>query len=94
MFNIPLPIYIAFVFFLGGALIMELHHRYRKKLHALPAREEYLAQHGIAHPRCHACGSEDLHEDGCSHGEDTRRIVNCKACKQLLFQFQRDRSED
>jgi hypothetical protein len=89
MTSIPLPLYVAFFFFLGGALILNLHHRYQNKQRALPARDQYLADHNLAALACHACGSARLAERGLTHGEDERRIFSCVDCKEMLFQDRR-----
>jgi len=89
MTSIPLPLYVAFFFFLGGALILNLFHRYQNKQRALPARDQYLADHNLAAPVCHACGSARIAERGLTHGEDERRIFSCDDCKEMLFQDRR-----
>ncbi|MDP2170288.1 MAG: hypothetical protein Q8J96_07680 [Rhodocyclaceae bacterium] len=89
MSTIPLPLYVAFFFFLGGALLLNLHHRYQNKQRALPARDQYLAAHHLAEPICHVCGSGRLAERGLTHGEDERRIFSCLDCKEMLFQERR-----
>ena len=94
MSTIPLPLYVAFFFFLGGALLLNLHHRYQNKQRALPARDQYLVTHHLAEPACHACGSDRLAESGLTHGEDERRIISCHDCKEMLFQDRRAVSGD
>lgn len=94
MSTIPLPLYVAFFFFLGGALILSLHHRYQNKQRALPARDQYLLTHHLDEPVCHVCGSDRLAERGLTHGEDERRIFSCLDCKEMLFQDRRAVSGD
>nr|MBL8457706.1 hypothetical protein [Zoogloeaceae bacterium] len=89
MNNIPLPVIVAVLFFLGGALVMELHHRFQQRQRALPERDDYIRDHGQHTPACVACGASALNESGCSHAEDSRRIVRCAQCRTMLFQFQR-----
>lgn len=86
MTTILLPLYVAFFFFLGGALVLNMHHRYQNKQRALPVRDQYLATHHLAEPVCHACGSVRLAESGLTHSEDERRIISCHDCKEMLFQ--------
>lgn len=86
MTSIPLPLYVAFFFFFGGALILNLFHRYQNKQRALPARDLYLSAHQLAEPVCHVCGSARLAERGLTHGADERRIFSCLDCKSMLFQ--------
>ena len=40
-------------------------------------REDFLASHGKSAPACHACGKDQLKDDGLGSGDDTRRIVSC-----------------
>lgn len=94
MTSIPLPLYVAFFFFLGGALILNLFHRYQNKQRALPARDQYLDAHQLDEPVCHVCGSLRLAERGLTHGEDERRIFSCLDCKAMLFQDRRAATGD
>lgn len=88
MLNIPLPIYVAFFFFLGAMLLLELHMRYRRKQENLPLRDDYLAHHAQQKPSCNACGSEEMHEIGFLHCDDPKRIVSCGQCKTLLYRYE------
>ena len=85
MTSIPLPIFVAVFFFLGGALILELHHRYQEKMRALPLRDDFMARHAQTAPNCHCCGSASLDEKGLSHGNDRNRVVSCAQCHTLLY---------
>lgn len=94
MFNIPLPIYVAFFFFLGASFLLNLHQRFQKRQRDLPERELYLTEQGREEPACKSCNSANMHEIGLLHGEDDTRIVSCADCKTLLFQFKRDPKPD
>lgn len=87
MTSIPLPILVAVFFFLGGALILEIHHRYQEKMRDLPLREAFMARYAQLVPACSTCGGERLDEKGLSHGEDPNRVVSCSHCNALLFRF-------
>lgn len=93
MLNIPLPIYVAFFFFLGSMLLLELHMRYRRKQENLPALESFLTEHQLTEPACNACGCSELTEIGLLHAGDPNRIVSCGQCKTLLYRFERPELE-
>lgn len=88
MLNIPLPIYVAFFFFLGSMLLLELHMRYRRKQENLPMLDEFLSNHALQKPVCSECGSEHMHEIGFLHSDDPKRIVSCGQCKTLLYRYE------
>ncbi|HRQ57864.1 MAG TPA: hypothetical protein PLN31_10635 [Azoarcus taiwanensis] len=88
MLNIPLPIYVAFFFFLGSMLLLELHMRYRRKQESLPLLDEFLSNHALQKPVCNECGSEHMHEIGFLHSDDPKRIVSCGQCKTLLYRYE------
>ncbi|MBL8443764.1 MAG: hypothetical protein JNK52_06910 [Zoogloeaceae bacterium] len=89
MNNIPFPVIVAVLFFLGADLVLYLHHRHQKRQRALPEQNDYMRDHGQHAPACIACGATELDEAGCCHATDTRRIVRCATCRTMLFQFQR-----
>ncbi len=93
MLNIPLPIYVAFFFFLGCMLLLELHMHYRRKQEELPALNVFLTEHQMAEPACHACGSHEFKEIGLLHSDDPNRIVSCNTCNTLLYRFERPELE-
>ncbi len=88
MLNIPLPVYVAFFFFLGAMLLLELHVRYRRKQEQLPELTDYLSAHALQKPTCNSCGSEVMHEIGFLHCDDPKRIVSCGKCKTLLYRYE------
>lgn len=94
MLNIPLPIYVAFFFFLGASFLLNLHQRYQKRQRELPERERYLADLGRQEPVCKSCDSANISEIGLLHGEDDTRVVSCADCKTMLYQFKRDPKPD
>lgn len=88
MLNISLPIYVAFLFFLGSMLLLALHMRYRRKQENLTLLDEYLSSHALQKPSCTACGSENMHEIGFLHSDDPEHIVSCGQCKTLLYRYE------
>ncbi|MFA7607859.1 MAG: hypothetical protein WCY08_14870 [Rhodocyclaceae bacterium] len=90
MTNIPLPIYIAVFFFLGGTIVLDVHRRYQNRLRNLPALEDYLRQHAQQQACCHACSGSELKEWGLTHGTDRQRVVVCARCSTLLYRYRND----
>lgn len=94
MFNIPLPIYVAFFFFLGASFLLNLHQRYQRRQRELPELDAYLADTGSSEPSCRSCASPNLSETGLLHNEDDTRIVSCADCKTLLYRYERESTLD
>lgn len=90
MSSIPFPILFLFLVFGIMWFLLRKHMRQEAAKRRLPQREAYLTAHALAAPVCHACGGTELKDEGLSSGSDTRRIVSCAKCGQLLFQVSRD----
>ncbi|HQZ03201.1 MAG TPA: hypothetical protein PL024_03610 [Thauera sp.] len=84
-----LPTLFLMGLFLFGWLLLYAHQRREKQKRNLPLREDFLASHGKSAPACHACGKDQLKDDGLGSGDDTRRIVSCLACDTLLYRYER-----
>ena len=51
-------------------------------------REDFLASQGKSVPACHACGKDELKDDGLASGNDEQRIVSCVSCNTLLYRYE------
>jgi len=83
---LPMVFLIGLFFFMW--LVLFTHQRIEKRKRALPLREDYLAAQGRVEPACHACGKDQLKDEGLGSGRDTRRIVSCAACATLLYRYE------
>ena len=84
-----LPTLFLMAVFLFAWLLLYAHQLSEKKKRELPLREDFLASHGQSVPACHACGKDDLKDDGLGSGNDERRIVSCVGCDTLLYRYER-----
>lgn len=87
MSSVPLPILFIMGVFLTFWLILRKFHRLEQKKRALPELNAYLYAHNQTAPRCHACDSAELKDEGLTHGKDERRIISCARCNTLLYRF-------
>ena len=84
-----LPTLFLMTVFLIAWLVLYAHQRNERKKRELPLRGDFLASQGKSVPACHACGKDDLKDDGLGSGDDVRRIVSCVACNTLLYRYER-----
>lgn len=89
MSSIPLPVYSAVLFFLGGVLLLHLHRSRQNRQYELPDCAAYLASHGMAEPVCHRCNGTMLGESGLRHDRDPERLMRCLHCETMLYRFHR-----
>ena len=84
-----LPTLFLITVFLIACLVLYAHQRNESKKRELPLREDFLASQGKSVPACHACGKDELKDDGLASGNDEQRIVSCVSCSTLLYRYER-----
>ena len=89
MSTVPLPILFIMGVFLVFWLILRKFHRLEQKKRALPELSAYLYANNQSEsaPRCSACDSTELKDEGLTHGKDERRIISCARCNAMLYRF-------
>ncbi len=75
--------------FLIAWIVLYAHQRKEKKKRMLPLLGDFLSSHGMITPVCHACGKDQLKDEGLGSGDDSRRYVSCQACGTLLYRYDR-----
>ena len=84
-----LPTLFLMTVFLIAWLVLYAHQRNERKKRELPLREDFRARPGTSGPACHACGKDELPDDGLASGNDEQRIVSCVSCNTLLYRYER-----
>lgn len=93
MSDFPLPILFIMAVFFTMWLILRKFHRVEQRKRALPELNAYLYANNLTAPRCSACESTELKDEGLSHGKDERRVVSCAKCDTLLYRILPPESE-
>lgn len=87
MSDLPFPILVAMTFLFGCLAALHFHRRHQEAQRALPDRAGFLGIHNQSVPACPKCGSEETREFGLHDSNDQRRVVVCKRCDQLMYQY-------
>lgn len=87
MSSVPLPILFIMAVFFTMWLILRKYHRLEQRKRALPDLNAFLYANNQTEPRCTACDSTGLKDEGLSHGKDERRIVSCAHCNTMLYRI-------